>query len=386
MKSIAIKTVGKQDRERRVLLGLVDYHIQTGKPVGSNTLKETGFEDLSSATIRNYFAHLEQEGYLLQSHSSGGRVPTDLAYRLYAHTYYDKNELKGSSPFEALKAVDSREIALFLQQAAECLSKKSQCAIFMSAPRFDSDFVVDLKIMPLDAYRCLCVIVTDFGVVQTEILYLANKLSSFAIKRIENYFRWRLTNLDKPEHLEPEEEAISQSFYNELMLRYIVSYSNFLDEDIYRTGFSRLLHYSDFQDTAHLASGLSLFENVHSMRLLLKECKEEKKLKFWIGNDLTPYLSSQPNCSAMTIPYYVNKKAVGGIGLLGPIRLPYRQLFGLLKQFSESISETLTRNLYKFKVSFRQSDKNPLPLEQEDKRLIGLSHLTLLEDKSKDSQ
>ena len=89
-KPVSIKRMGKHDRERRVLLGLVDYYIQTGKPVGSNTLKEAGFGDLSSATIRNYFAHLEEEGYLLQSHSSGGRIPTHLAYRVYAHAYARK--------------------------------------------------------------------------------------------------------------------------------------------------------------------------------------------------------------------------------------------------------------------------------------------------------
>ncbi len=86
-KSISLKRIGKQDRERKVLLGLVDYYIKTGKPVGSNTLKEVGFEELSSATIRNYFANLEEEGYLSQSHSSGGRIPTNLAYRTYAHAY-----------------------------------------------------------------------------------------------------------------------------------------------------------------------------------------------------------------------------------------------------------------------------------------------------------
>ena len=387
MKSVAIKTVGKQDREKRVLLGLTDYYIQTGRPVGSNTLKETGFGDLSSATIRNYFAHLEEEGYLLQSHSSGGRVPTDLAYQLYAHHYKDDHstEIK-SSTFQSLKNFESREISLFLQEAAEVLSKTSQCAVFMSAPRFDHDFVVDLKLVALDASRCLCIIVTDFGVVQTEILYLPAKISSFTVKRIESYFHWRLTGLGQPDHLEPEEEALSQSFYNELMLRYIIGYSNFIDEDMYRTGFSRLLIYPDFQETTLLASGLSLFENTHSMRLLMRECKSHDCLKFWIGQQLVPYTSTQPNCSVIAIPYYVNNKAVGAIGLLGPTRLPYRWLFNLLRLFSDNVSETLTRNIYKFKVSFRQPDKSVLYLQKEEQRLIGQSRLMLLEDKRREDE
>ena len=127
LKPVAIKRIGKQDRERRVLLGLVDHYIKTGKPVGSNSLKEAGFGDLSSATIRNYFANLEETGYLIQSHSSGGRIPTDLAYRAYAEENLHANpEEVHENLFEDLHRFDSREIALFLQEAAESLSKAAQ--------------------------------------------------------------------------------------------------------------------------------------------------------------------------------------------------------------------------------------------------------------------
>ena len=382
LQPVTIKRVGKQDRERKVLLGLVDYYIQTGKPVGSNSLKEAGFGDLSSATIRNYFAHLEEDGYLLQSHSSGGRIPTPLAYRVYALNYLHSDPLDlNQDLFHSLRQFDSREIALFLQEAAESLSQTTQCAVFLSAPRFDHDFIVDVKLVPLDGFRCISILITDFGMVQTEILHLPSKLSTFAVKRIESYFHWRLTGLGKPDNLEEEEEEIGKTFYNELMLRYIVGYSNFIDEDIYRTGFSRLLTYTDFQDASLLASGLSLFENIHGMRLLLKECKTLDRLKFWIGDDLAPFSTPNPNCAVVAIPYYINHKPVGAVGLLGPTRLPYRTLYGTLRLFSEYVSETLTRNIYKFKISFRQPERGELYLQKEEHRFIGQSRLILLEDK-----
>lgn len=384
-KPIPIKRISKQDRERKVLLGLVEYYIQTSKPVGSNSLKDAGFGDLSSATIRNYFANLEEAGYLTQAHSSGGRIPTPLAYRVYAETYVDGKAHKfEENPFRSLLQFDSREMAFFLQEAAESLSQLSRCAVFVSAPRFDHDFVIDIKLVALDAFRCLCVLITDFGVVQTEILRLSEKLSSFAIKRIESYFHWRLTGLSEPENLEPEEKAIGQTFYNELMLRYIVRYSNFVDEDIYRTGFSHLLTYADFQDTKLLAGGLSLFENVHGMRLLLKECIALDRLKFWIGDDLDQHVA-HANCSILTIPYYINHKPVGAVGIMGPTRLPYRVLFTALRLFSECVSETLTRNIYKFKISFRQPEVDKLYLQKEEHKLIGQSRLILLEDKRNES-
>src|SRR5271167_1961788 len=87
MKMLTPKKPAKDQRERLILFGLVELYLQTGKPVGSNTLRENGFETLSSATIRNYFAKLEEDGFLKQQHSSGGRIPTTFAYQLYAETH-----------------------------------------------------------------------------------------------------------------------------------------------------------------------------------------------------------------------------------------------------------------------------------------------------------
>lgn len=381
-KPIPIKRMGKHDRERKVLLGLVDYYIHTGRPVGSNTLKEAGFGELSSATIRNYFANLEENGYLTQPHASGGRLPTNLAYRTYAQSYIDSELLEiKENPFNALRTFESREIGTLLQESAEILSRSTHCAVFMSSPRFDHDFVIDLKLVPLDAKRCLCVLVTDFGLVQTEILQTPIKLSAFAVKRIEGYFHWRLTGHNKPENLEPEEEALGQNFYNELMVRYIVGYSNFIDEEIYRTGFSKLLSYPDFQDAGILASSLALFENAHSMRLLLRDCASNDHLKFWIGDDLIPFATTTPNCSVIAIPYYIARKAVGAMGILSPTRIAYRTLFSYLRLFSETVSEALTRNTYKFKITFRQPQEGNLFLQKEERQLIGQSRLKLIEDK-----
>src|SRR5271170_1103726 len=90
MKTLALKKPAKDQREKLILFGLVDLYLQTGKPIGSNTLRENGFESLSSATIRNYFASLEEEGYVKQQHSSGGRIPTSTAFKAFAEAHIDQ--------------------------------------------------------------------------------------------------------------------------------------------------------------------------------------------------------------------------------------------------------------------------------------------------------
>lgn len=376
------KRPNKQERERDVLLGLIDYYLKTGKPVGSNTLKEAGFDNLSSATIRNYFAKLEEEGYLTQQHISGGRLPTDRAFRVYAQEYVESEKAlpHGDEPFATIRNEETREIAAYLQKCAETLSHSTETAVFLSSPRFDQDIIVNLKLVPIDHARLLCVVLTDFGLIQTEILQTNKKLSAFSVKRIESYFHWRLTGNDKPTNLDPEEEQLAQGFYNELMVRFIVGSANFTHEEVFRTGFSRLLAYSEFHDPAVLAGSLGLFENAHSMRLLLKECTKVNRLKFWIGDDLAHFSQESPHCAVLAIPYSIHNQAVGAIGLMGPVRIPYRRLFAFMKTFSESMSSALTRNIYKFKISFRQPQSDSY-LQVEKRRLIGMSPSIFIECK-----
>lgn len=380
------KKSGKSSRERQVLIGLVEYYIKTGKPVGSNTLKDAGFGNLSSATIRNYFAHLEKEGYLSQQHSSGGRIPTNSAFRLYAQEYFDANDCEPADKKElhSLREEETRELSSYLQHASERLSNLAQTAVFLSAPRFDQDYLLDIKLVGIDHQRCLCVMVTEFGVIQTEVLYLEQKLSAFSIKRIESYFHWRLTGIQKPENLTVQEEQAGQRFYNELIIRFIVGCSYGSQEDIYRTGFSKLLNHTEFHNPQTLAQSLGMFEDAHSMRLLLKECCKTNQLKVWIGEDLATYSKAPREVAVIAVPYHVNQKCVGAIGILGPVRIPYRRMLGLLKTFATNVSEALTHNIYKFKISFRQPESYENKQINDSHRLLEHSFPILLEDKSGD--
>jgi heat-inducible transcriptional repressor len=360
MRTLAPRKPDKDKREGLLLLGLVELYLKTGKPVGSNTLRENGFESLSSATIRNYFVKLEEAGFLKQQHSSGGRIPTSLAYKHYAEHHISSATMSDKERYEVRKALvkETREIASYLQQAAEFVSEASGCSVVLSAPRFDQDFILDIKLVGIDSSRCLCVVITDFGLVHTETLYADKKLSNFTLKRIEGYLHWKLTGLDKPKLNEGEEE-IAQNFYNELMLRHIVGYTHFSAEDLYKTGFSKLLNYPDFNDASALASGLALFENQKMLRTLLDEASKSGSLSCWIGEDLNAAASA---CSMIAVPYRINQTVVGAVAILGPTRVRYKELFALMRTVSDAISESLTKSMYKFKLSFRKPSGEAIEL------------------------
>lgn len=383
MKS-AKPVTAKQERERQVLLGLVDFFLDSGQPVGSETLRKDRFEDLSSATIRNYFANLEKDGYLAQLHASGGRIPTAKAYRLYAGTYREEPILDETAEkkLDQLALDEGPEIAEFLQKSSETLSELTGCAVFISAPRFDNDFVLDMKLVMLDPHRCLSVVITNFGTIRTDILHTDIKLNAFRVKRIEGYFHWRLTEHDKPEPLDSEEEKIGLEWYNEVILRFIAGYTQFIEQDLYRTGFSKLLQYPEFDSTQNLARVLSLFENRHGMNLILTECFKKDALHIWIEDELTPFTKGSPDCTVMTIPYYINQKPVGAVGILGPMRIPYRKLFGMLQHFSQVVSEIITRNVYKYQITYRSPMEPSMLLPEKGRLLLEQTQAMLLEDKT----
>ena len=347
----------RRDRERLILLALVDLYLKSGKPIGSQTLQEHGFQSLSSATIRNYLAKLEGNGLLEQPHTSGGRVPTAEGLKVYAEQGADY--VLSKKELDTLKEklqIETREVGRYLEQVSEYLSDLTGCALFIAMPRFDQDFVTDVKLVEVDPSRCLAVILTDFGQIHTEVLHISKKLSAHALKRLEAYFHYKITGLDEPK-LESDEKTIASDFYKEVMVRYVVHTASFSHADLYKTGFSKLLQYPEFNVSASLASSLALFENSETMEALLAKCKDD--LTYWIDED------EAPACSCIAVPYSVQNRRVGALALLGPTRLPYPKLFATFRAASHLISEALTNSLYKFKITYRQPGENLLIEDQK---------------------
>lgn len=373
MKSLTPKKPSKDQREKLILFGLIDLYLKTGKPIGSNTLRESGFETLSSATIRNYFTKLEEAGFLLQHHSSGGRIPSPLAFKTYAQEYlsFPLISLQEKKEIQKLLLKETREVVSYLHQATKTISELTGCAAFLSSPRFDQDFILHIKLLFIDETRLLCVMVTDFGMVHSELLHIDSQFPSSLIKKLEGYFNFRLTGIDKPK-ISQEEEEIASELYKELLLRHIVSYTNFSTEDLCQAGFSKLLAYPDFNEAATLAGGLSLFENQAMLRELLQTTCKQQKLCCWIHNDLAAFSNEAAQCSILTVPYRIHQTVCGAIGILGPNRIPYRELFGKLEEIAENISLSLTKSLYKFKITYRSPTPAQAQLNKKEPALAVL--------------
>lgn len=385
----------KEKREKEVLLGLIELYLADGKPIGSATLKQAGFEKLSAATIRNYLARFEKEGYLHQEHASAGRIPTMRGLRYYFDHLFDREgmshypdellerEEQGLPPLpelEELETRDTRALVSFLRHSGQWLSEATSSAVFLSAPRFDRDFVTDIKLVRLDSERMVAVVVTDFGLVQSELLSIGAHFSSFSLKRMENYFQWRLHGRPLESPLDPREEELAERYYNELIVSYLVNYSYFTKHQITYCGLGQLIESGGFTDMSELLASFALFEDEQCLRQLLLKSSHTKRFCSWIGQELSEVGFPDACCSVMVAPYVIGAQTVGAIGLLGPLRMDYRKNIALLQGTAFAIGRALTRNVYKYKITYRQPHRSPLPLTGQEQRLLVAMPVKLLAD------
>lgn len=372
----------RKDKEFAILVGLIEQYVRTGKPVGSTVLQEAEFQNLSSATIRNYFAALEEEGYVTQLHTSGGRIPLSKAYDFYAKLSLDEvlNEPVLKSPFSIEQKEEFHDIVPMLQEAAANISERLKVGVVLSAPRFDRDSIVDIHFHFLDVRRVLAVVVSEFGLVHTQILMPLEPLSPSLVRKADRFAKMRLYKENGEQELyEKEELELIRRLYQETVSSFFVSYSSFSQEDMWKVGFSHLLSYPEFAEASSLGASLSLFENNLVVRGLFREVQRQGSVRFWLGDTLRPFVSSDPNCVFMAAPYRVGNACVGAIGLLGPQCMWYKDVFRLLRGTAEQISELVTNCLVRQRITYRMPERTPIIGEDMRRRAVEFCSPKLLE-------
>lgn len=370
------KKTPKKEREKAVLLGLIDLYIKTGKPVGSQTLQESGFDYISPATIRNYFAKWEKMGFLSQQHCSGGRIPTTIAFREYVNAALEKPKSAKKEIAELNKhlKLQNKEVITLLQKSAEKLSELTGGAVFLLTPYFDQDFIQTIKLFTLNSEKVLVLLLTDFGEIKTEMLYTNQILTDQDLKYIEQFLLWKMGKASLV-HKNEKLNKIAQKFYAEIMLRQVSSYNK--KEPLYRTGLAKLLQYQEFNDPLQLTKMLSLFEDQSQITSILKESLKINRLTSWIAEELSVFGHDLANIAIIANTYKIGHLPVGSIAILVPKRAPYAHLFGIMEAFSQKLSHLLSLSVSKLKIPFGPGHFSNKASSLKESRSI------LLENKSK---
>ena len=336
--------IAMDDRSNALLTTLIERYIADGQPVGSRTLS-TMF-GLSSATIRNIMAELEDLGFIHSPHTSSGRVPTPQGYRLFV------DHLLASQQFDAVPADQIHELLpadapnRAVSAAAALLSNLSQFAGVVQAPRRTQVFR-QVEFIRLSEKRVLLIIVTPDGDVQNRILFVNRDYPEHELIEAANYFNQNFAGKAFSEvrasltrDLSTLKEDISR------LMQAAVDTSTTgagTDQAVVISGESKLLDISDIvSDLDRLRGMFTLFEKKTELLQLLDASSQAQGVQIYIGGDSR--LVPLDDVSVVTAPYGVDGAVVGTLGVIGPSRMAYDRVIPIVDITARLLSNALSYN------------------------------------------
>jgi heat-inducible transcriptional repressor len=350
----------QEDRKRKLLHAIIHEFIKTGKPVGSVFLAEQYKLDLSSATIRNVMADLEQEGFLTHPHTSAGRVPTDKAYRFYVDSLVDLQRLAQMEE-EKIKAdyeARIREIEGLLASTSKTLSVLSHYTGFVMTPSLEETRLRHLELVPLDSLRVLVILVSDTGIVRQKVVLFDRPLSPDTLSSMARVLNEKLRGRSFNEvrdrildHL----DAVHQQQQDILELARQITREAFAEADpqtLYVEGAGNILSLPDFQDQEQMRTIIQLLDEKRALgELLDKDLRDDDASDKWKGVRVKIGAENKmPNLkdvSMVSSVYTIGDRKVGVLGIIGPKRMEYSRMISLVGHMARTVSGALSRMLGK---------------------------------------
>ena len=335
------------DRARLLLKALVERYIADGQPVGSRTLSKASGLELSPATIRNVMSDLEELGLIVSPHTSAGRIPTALGYRLFVDTMLTTQ----TDPFANVAGLSAQRLApdqpqKVLSSAAHMLSSLSQFVGVVMAPRRSSVFR-HIEFLRLSERRVLVIIVSPEGDVQNRVIFTEADYTQSQLIETANFLNSHYAGMaieEVRERLKGEVEVL-RSEIAVLMQTAVQVSSEAIEsrDEVVVSGERNLLAVSDFSsDMGNLRKLFDLFEQKAQLMKLLDVSSQAEGVRIYIGGEsqVIPY----QELAVVTAPYEVDGRVVGTLGVIGPMRMPYKKMIQIVDITSKLVSTALSHS------------------------------------------
>ena len=313
------------DRKLKILHAIIQTYLETGEPVGSRTISKYTDLNLSSATIRNEMADLEEMGYIIQPHTSAGRIPSDKGYRLYVDMLMQEKEQELSEMQEQmLQKVDKME--QLLKQAARVLANSTNYATMVSTPMVNANKLKFIQLSMVDAEQVIAVIVLDGNVIKNKIINIAEPISNENLLKLNMLLNTTLTgmpieeiNLGLIARLKEQAGIHSEVVGNVLDA---VADAIQVDEDmqIYTSGATNIFKYPELSEGDKASRLIGTLEHQEVLQEFVAEVNAnsdgDSGIQVYIGDE-TP-VQSMKDCSVVTANYDLGGGLRGTIGIIGP--------------------------------------------------------------------
>jgi heat-inducible transcriptional repressor len=342
------------DRKIYILQAIINDYIIYGEPVGSRTIAKKYDLGISSATIRNEMADLEEMGYLEQLHTSSGRKPSDKGYRLYVDRLMKLSSLTREEE-TAIKSylVDLAfsEIDKIVKGATQLLSELTNLTSIVKAPSVKKSFVKYIQLISLDKNSILSTIITDSGLIKHNVIRVSNPIDNNSLFKINNILNIRLRdisvekiNLELLVNLKKDLHGNEEIFDAILPVLY-ESLVNTENSEVYIEGSTNIFNYPEYNNIDKAKEFLVLVNNSESISNILEN--DEGELSIKIGRE--NFMECAKDCSIITATYSYNGNSLGTIGVIGPTRIPYGKVIAVLNSIVNELNINISKKYNGFK-------------------------------------
>ena len=351
------------ERKKLILKAVVEAHIDGGEPVGSKYIMQSNMLSCSSATIRNEMAELEEMGYLVQPHTSAGRVPSEAGYRFYVDTLVEQyaKTTREVAQINQLLRIKIDEIDQILDMASRLASSMTNYTGIAIKPKMNTVTMTKFEIVSMDINSFAIVMITSGGAVKTKKVKLEGAIRDTSLKKLADILNSRICGLGAdmitlPIIMGIEEEMGEDAFLVNPIVKCIYEVMNEIDGgDMKLTGINHFLKYPEYSDNEKLSELLGTLEAQDTILDLVSDVDNDK-INVLIGSESS--VNVMNNSSLVYIPIRKNGKTVGVIGVIGPRRMNYKQVLKTLGDISENISSMIGEDEMRLTDGSNNNDEN----------------------------
>lgn len=324
------------ERKLKILHAIIQNYLETGEPVGSRTISKYTDLNLSSATIRNEMADLEELGYIFQPHTSAGRIPSDKGYRLYVDMLMqDKEQEVTEIKEQMLQKADKMD--QLLKQAAKVLANNTNYATMVSAPVSMKNRLKFIQLSQVDEEQLIAVIVLEGNIVKNQIIRVDQDLGSETLLKLNMLLNTTLNGMSIDQITLgliaklKEQAGIHSGVISDVLdaVGNVIQLDQ--DMEIYTSGATNIFRYPELSDKQSAQEIISAFEEKQQLSELVTQTlsSDTKGIQVYIGNE-TP-VQNMKDCSIVTATYELGEGMQGTIGIIGPKRMDYEHVMDTLK-------------------------------------------------------
>lgn len=335
-------------RKMLILKAIVEEYVRTAEPVGSKYLTERPeFQlNVSSATIRNDMAELEQAGLIIKTHSSSGRVPSEEGYKLYVEYILNQDKTPNVESFPMIDEIFKRDLISREQAIKETMSLVSDLTNYASIAMGSYGYnarIKKLQFIPITGQTGVILMVTDHGNVESKKIIIPDDINIRDIDKVINVLNELLydcpiTKIDQTIKSKLGEERIGSFIYyhDELVSTLVRIFTDMAKDRYYLSGQSKILTQPEFQNITKAKDLISAIENQEIFKAININ---NNGITVRIGKD--NQIKAMQDCTVITVPYEVSDGEFGAIAVLGPTRMDYQKIIPLLEYIASNIKKII---------------------------------------------